>query len=210
MRLSHCGSLNSTLNINACNNYIWNGQTYTITGIYTQSYLNTNGCDSISQLNLVLQNANIGVNQVGNLLTANASSASYQWIDCNSNTIIPGATNQSFNASSPGNYAVIITQACTDTSNCLLVAPLNMNNPINSNSIILYPNPITNELILTSDKLMKQTTIRIKNFVGKTMLLKNDIHGNHFRCDISNFAIGVYFLELIENESIQKIKFLKE
>ncbi len=55
--------------------------------------------------------------------TANASGTgvTYQWIDCdNNNAPISGETDQSFTATTTGNYAVVITDGqCVDTSDCV-------------------------------------------------------------------------------------------
>jgi hypothetical protein len=40
--------------VNACNSFVWNGNTYDSTGTYTQTYNNTAGCSSDSVLNLVI------------------------------------------------------------------------------------------------------------------------------------------------------------
>jgi hypothetical protein len=55
-----------------------------------------------------------------NSITSNMSDVTYQWVDCDNNyAILPGATNKTFVATSPGNYAVIISNDwCTDTSGC--------------------------------------------------------------------------------------------
>ncbi len=64
----------------------------------------------------------------GNAITANQTGATYQWIDCNDTTLIPGATNASY-AAANGNYAVIITLgSCSDTSDCVSIGDqLNVN-----------------------------------------------------------------------------------
>jgi hypothetical protein len=65
--------------------------------------------------------------QNGTTLTAEQSNASYQWIDCTTNTAIVGDTNQTFTATTTGYYAVEITyyHPCgglqVDTSSCHLV-----------------------------------------------------------------------------------------
>lgn len=60
-------TLNLTINptydfnesITECGNYVWpvNGQTYTSTGTYTETFTATNGCDSTYTLNLTIQSA---------------------------------------------------------------------------------------------------------------------------------------------------------
>jgi hypothetical protein len=56
----------------------------------------------------------------GATLTANASAATYQWLDCgNGFAVIGTATSQAFTATANGSYAVAVTEhSCTDTSSC--------------------------------------------------------------------------------------------
>ena len=68
------------------------------------------------------------INQIGNQLTAEQNGATFQWLDCDNNyAIINGETNQSYTATTTGNYAVQITQQfCfggiqVDTSTCVNV-----------------------------------------------------------------------------------------
>ena len=47
----------STNSINSCNSYLWNGTSYTQSGIYYDSLQNVTGCDSILILNLTVDSA---------------------------------------------------------------------------------------------------------------------------------------------------------
>ena len=51
-------------NIIACDDYNWDGITYTSSGIYTNTYTNTAGCDSIHTLNLTVNNSNSSVSTI--------------------------------------------------------------------------------------------------------------------------------------------------
>ena len=55
------------------------------------------------------------------VLTCDVAGAdSYQWINCNTGTAIPGETNQVFDPYTMGSYAVVVTfDGCTDTSYCV-------------------------------------------------------------------------------------------
>ena len=43
-------------NISTCNNYNWNGNTYSQSGSYLDTLQTVNGCDSIITLNLTISN----------------------------------------------------------------------------------------------------------------------------------------------------------
>ena len=47
----------STYSQEACDSYIWNGNIYNLSGVYTFSTINANGCDSTATLNLTLNNS---------------------------------------------------------------------------------------------------------------------------------------------------------
>lgn len=69
----HCVPLiNSVFSATTCDAFTWNGQTYTQSGTYTQTFLAANGCDSIVTLNLT----------VGQPMTSTSSATacgSYVW-----------------------------------------------------------------------------------------------------------------------------------
>jgi len=46
--------------VTACNNYLWNLVTYSSSGVYSNTYTNMSGCDSIHVLNLTINNSNTG------------------------------------------------------------------------------------------------------------------------------------------------------
>ncbi|MBL0183072.1 MAG: gliding motility-associated C-terminal domain-containing protein [Chitinophagaceae bacterium] len=58
-KMSKCTNITSSIiNAFACNSYTLNGQTYTTSGIYTQTLINAAGCDSILTLNLTIGGSN--------------------------------------------------------------------------------------------------------------------------------------------------------
>lgn len=74
-----------------------------------------------------------------NTLTSNSLGSTYRWLDCNNNfTHISGETNQSFTASTNGDYTIEITKnGCIDTSACINIASciIDTSTTINLNSI---------------------------------------------------------------------------
>lgn len=113
------------------------------TTVVTWTYDDGNGNTSTQTQNIVMGNTvNIDVTQVGSLLTADASGATYQWLDCNNGyALVNGETNQTFTPTITGNYAVEITEnGCVDTSACFLVDYTGLDN-LSSASVLVYPNP---------------------------------------------------------------------
>ncbi len=63
LRLTIRSSTSSSTTILLCANqvpYMWNGSSYTVTGLYTFRTLNASGCDSIATLNLVVTQSTAG------------------------------------------------------------------------------------------------------------------------------------------------------
>jgi len=78
-KMSYCINVSYTnITAAACKNYVLNGQTYTVSGIYTQYLLNANGCDSILKLDLYISE---------NLTTVNKTI-------CQGQTFYAGGANQ--------------------------------------------------------------------------------------------------------------------
>ncbi|MBT02489.1 MAG: hypothetical protein CL836_00380, partial [Crocinitomicaceae bacterium] len=104
---------------------VWNGVNYTSSGIYNQTLTNVSGCDSVVTLDLGIIAVDTSVSYAisTSTLTAIATNATYQWLDCNNNnTPIVGETNQIFSPTSNGSYAVEVTQnGCTAISSCYTV-----------------------------------------------------------------------------------------
>ena len=138
-----------------------------------------------------------GVSKVGTTLIAQASSATYQWLDCNDgmNPII-GQTGPSFTAVSTGNYAVEITEnGCTGTSECYTVDILSVDDMLNGQAISIFPNPSTGIVNIDLREVNQAVNLRAYNSLGKMMhqqiLTPNTLEA--LQIDLPN---GIYILEL--------------
>ncbi|MBN4071473.1 T9SS type A sorting domain-containing protein, partial [Crocinitomix catalasitica] len=120
-----CVSSSSSITVDTCNYYtVPSGDsTYSVSGFYMDTLINTGGCDSIITIDLTITLVDTSVTLLGGLLTADFAGATYQWIDCSTGLPIAGEINQFFDPLIMGYYAVIVTNgACTDTSDCYLSA----------------------------------------------------------------------------------------
>ena len=53
-------SNSSSSSVTACDSYTWNGQTYSMSGNFNQTFSNSSGCDSVHTLNLTINSSNSG------------------------------------------------------------------------------------------------------------------------------------------------------
>jgi hypothetical protein len=141
-------------------NAVWNS-----TGFYVDTLTSVMGYDSIVQVNLtVTNNLTATIGNVSGVLVAGPNSVTYQWIDCEGYSIIPGATNQFYiPTSSNANYAVIVTDGtCVDTSDCFEFVHIQES----GNDVMKFlPNPSNGEFFVQSSESI--IDIRLYEFSGK-------------------------------------------
>ena len=199
-------------NITACVAHTWiNGITYTSNNnTAIDTIMNAAGCDSIVTLNLTITPVNIDVTVNDPLLSANATGATYQWLDCDDDyAAIDGATAKEFRGSENGNYAVEISEnGCKDTSNC--VALLNTSIAANSlfRNIYLFPNPNRGEVTIELGQL-KDVSVRVFDLEGALVYHKESINQEKLKFELTG-AAGTYILELSSQNEVQRYKLVKQ
>jgi hypothetical protein len=165
-------------------------------GSYTVQVTDTFGCSATQSFSISESPAvDVSVTQNMDTLIANASAASYQWIDCDqSGLAIAGATTQSFVAPASGNYAVVVTQgaSCSDTSMCYNVLITGIREDIQT-GINVYPNPSTGIIHFKTGN--ETATVEIYNAIGQ-MILSKEITGNEQWINAEDQANGWYMIRL--------------
>lgn len=196
-----------TQNRIACNDFTLDGKTYTASGTYQQTIINTNGLITILTLNLIITPLDTSVTNKGGMLTSSLSGATYQWMNCDQHTLIAGAIHQSYIPAVTGNYAVIVTDGsnvCSDTSNChyLKVTTTDIQQAEYSNHLFVYPNPANDKLLIET---AHATIISITNLLGAE-LTQYEIQQSQ-TINISNLQPGVYLIKDLKNNIT--VKFIK-
>jgi hypothetical protein len=163
------------------------------TTIVTWTYDDGNGNTSTQTQNVIVTGVDVSVNQSGSLLTANESSATYQWLDCDNNYApIAGETSQSFIVPATGTYAVEVTQSgCTDTSNCIFVDVTGIGE-LDGSLISLYPNPTRSDF--TIDYNGNVTEVVVYDVAGN--IAEANIQVENKTVDMSNLAPGTYYVKI--------------
>jgi hypothetical protein len=179
-----------------------NGTTYTTSGTYTHVGTNANGCQLTTTLNLTINTVNVATTLSGTTINANASGASYQWIDCNNgNALIPGATAQAFTPIANGSYAVIVTTTnCTDTSACQVISSVGIGE-YNASAIEVYPNPTSGTVKVILGEQYPSVSIQLFNALGQIILHKDYTSTKEITFDIESTP-GIYFLEIETAEQV--------
>lgn len=139
------------------------------TSIHVSHFSSLDLCDSIITTTLNITEVDTSVAQVGLTLYSGASGADYQWINCDGNIPVSGATGQSFTPDVNGSYAVIVTKnGCPDTSSCYSIVTFGLQDE-NNTGISIFPNPNTGTFWLNTGAWNGETDIRILDLTGKTL-----------------------------------------
>ena len=185
--------------------------TYTTTGIYNDVLIGSNSCDSTVTTDLTINTVDNSTSTAANTITANATGATYQWLDCdNGNAIIPSETSQSYTATANGNYAVEVTQnGCTDTSSCVNITGVGLEE-YNKAEVSIYPNP-TSGLITVS---LKNAPTHGANFTLTTLegkIIKQEkVNNTTVVMDLSDYPKGIYVLKIEDTQSVNVYKIIRQ
>jgi len=200
-----------TFNANQQNNY-FSVTGNTGMGCYNRSF----GVVRVDQVNISVTNT------PDTVLTAHASNTAFQWLHCTAqgDTIIPGATGQSFTPDSSGDYRVVVTNAygCTDTSACRsVIIPQNPNNPGNpgvglddaqaGKALRIYPNPASGAFTVEYPGGVQ--AVAVLDLAGRVV---QRIGGNGAQALTVNFdaPAGVYILRIETPEGTYTQRLLSE
>ncbi len=193
-RVNHSESNSQTLNICSGQSVTVGTSVYTSSGTYTDNLSTQHGCDSVVTTILTVNSSiDNSTTLQGPSISANATAATYQWINCNNgNAPISLATNQSYSPASNGDYAVIVTQnSCSDTSACVNFIVTGMKDLTAENNISVYPNPSHGIFTIKSTTDLEYTIV---NNVGQVVVNGNLSKLNNFTLDIKDLSRGVYYV----------------
>jgi stress response protein SCP2 len=131
-----------------------------------------------------------------------------QWYD--QNGLIIGATNQNFNVSNAGVYYVMVTlnNCSSDTSNNITINITGFEFIEANSNIKVYPNPVSNELIIEIDGNNEKVNFDILNAVGQVLFKGNLVKKTTVQT--SNFVPGVYLIKLENGKTFEFKKIIKE
>ena len=211
-----CASYSATDVVMACDSYTWiDGITYTSSNnTATDTLISTAGCDSVITLDLTITSLNASVIVINDTTLQSQSVSSgvvYQWVDCNDNFApVLGETNATFSTQTPGDYAVEISlNNCSVISDCYTIAVISGNELLNSKyGIQLFPNPTTNDLIL-SLKGVNVVDIVVIDTHGRVLLKQPNLFDQD-RISLSTYVAGTYFVKIITPEENKTIAITKQ
>lgn len=131
-----------------------------------------------------------------------------QWYD--QNGAIAGAINQDYSVNTNGDYYVIVTlQNCSsDPSGTITITNAGIESVFYDGVVKIYPNPVSNELVIESTNNSGNTSFEILNSIGQK------VYGGNVTdktiVPTTDFAPGVYVIKLDDGRIIEFKKIVKE
>lgn len=196
--------------------YIWSGGVsdgvaFLVTGsnTYTVTGTDVNGCTASDMINVTAHMVNTGVTVLNETITADDSTATYQWIDCASTQPIAGETSQSFTATVNGSYAVIVTDSmCSDTSACQAIISTGISAMSALPYVTVNPNPTTGVFELNTGAAAVQITITDVTGRLVTTIIPQ---GQMTAISLENEPAGIDFANVVTTDnSVTTVKVVKQ
>ena len=196
---SYCATVENPMAESVCfgDSLFLGGDYQSIAGTYYDTLRASTGCDSVIVTDLTVVEVDTVVTLAGTTLTASATNASYQWIDCNADQIIQGETNKNFTVDTEGTYAVEITQeGCIDTSFCRVVTIVGLSENTFGAELKVYPNPTNNHLYMTLGHIYPDLDVQVLNLAGNVVMKRHYKRQQTILLNLESLPSGLYFIQL--------------
>jgi trimeric autotransporter adhesin len=169
-------------------------------GVHTFTATGTNaaGCTATDAVTVTINAAPVAVATVsGIVVTSTTAGVTYQWINCPANTVVAGATSASYTATVNGNYAVVTTNpsGCKDTSGCVSVTTVSLEDVKGITNVSIAPNPTTGEFTISMSNVEENTTITVFDAAGKVINVYTNVSSTT-TVDITDVQTGIYMVEV--------------
>ena len=215
VKILGCQPIITTTTVTADCGYVGpNGSLLTSSGNFQFVLPGSTGCDSISSLDLTINNPvlDTSLTVTGATISSNLSGVNYQWIDCaNGNTEIVGETNQDFTATSNGEYAVVITDGfCSDTSACVTIDNVGIDSIEEGIVSKLYPIPTSAILQIEFASVIEEPKLLIFDTRGKLILERKGHSGTSLQVNTRELSKGTYLLRIEHQGGVTQQRFIKE
>ncbi len=177
---------------------------------YTLEVTDANGCTSSDASLLTVLPAPIPFFAMSNDTFFASCCGLYQWyLDGNP---ITGATNSSYMPTIAGDYtlSVTYTNGCIRHSSVFSFNPVSVNNIYSTENIIVFPNPVLNNLNILLPEQCNQAEFKIIDILGNIVIEGTLMKGSNL-IDAESLSTGLYTVSIkISNEKpIEKMRIIK-
>jgi len=122
-----------------------------------------------------------------------------------------GATGNTATGLVAATYTATITDhnGCTSTVTAVVSNVLGITNVSAELAFTIYPNPAKNEITISAGNLYQPTTMMLKDVLGQTILTQT-INASTTTLNLTDYASGVYLIELVQDGKRAVRKFVIE
>ena len=176
----------NTTTATACGSYVWNGQTYSASGVYTD----------IS--NCVTESLNLTINQSTSSSISQTALDSYTW----------PVNNQTYTTT--GAYTAVIPNAagCDSTITLNLTMSFTGINDLSDSKLTIYPNPTNGDFTITGLELVGSVSSLSLTDMNDKVVKVLDTKATKFT--MASIKPGVYFLNIRAGNKEEVLKIVKE
>jgi hypothetical protein len=187
-----------TLTGGGASTYIWSNSVIdgvafapTSTLTYTVTGTDINSCTNTATTSVTFNTVDVTTTTSGATITATAIASTYLWITCPAGSST-GITTQSYTPTANGSYAVVVTTgSCSDTSSCVTISTIGINEYSPNNAVQVFPNPSNGNFAIQSSLEGTYTIVNELGQILKTIELNSS---NDFTMNIQNLNPGVYIV----------------
>ncbi len=196
----------NTIQQSACDSFSLNSQTFYTSGIYFQTLINSDGCDSTIILNLNISVATVSIVQLNDTLHSSTFASAYQWYL--NGTAINGATAQSYTPDQNGNYTleIIDVNGCIGLSNSIEIINVGFDIDLhNELFFVMNSNPCTKCEILGN---AISSDLVVSDLVGRIIVVDLSKIYNGYAINFLNDTKGFFFI--MNKKTAKVLKFVRE
>lgn len=160
-------------------------------------------------LTAVVKNTQSGVSNGAIDLTVTGGTApyTYSWTGPNGATF----NTEDIQNLPAGTYTVTVTDKYCGIAT--LIVQVSVSTGIAENStagfVSIFPNPAQNVITIHSSELLQNAILRIHTVEGKVVNETLAVNGTEIMLNTSDLRAGVYFIEIINDTNISRVRLLK-
>lgn len=189
------------------------------TGIYSVTVTDSNNCSNSDDI-YVTANPSIypnftylNTNGVVSFTNTTLNGNSYIWDFNNGNTSTDVNPTTSYSTSGTYNVKLIATNDCGTDSVVIPITVIITSDVSNNdlkNLISIYPNPFNDEITISSDLVLIDYNIIIRNIIGEEVYNSKIDNESIIKIDLNNFSNGIYSITLESADGIIIRKLIKQ
>lgn len=196
------------------NNGVTNGVPFTpqATGIYTVTGTDTNGCTATDEAKVTIHTVMASIFSSGPVLSAGTLvDMTAQWVNCLDMSPIAGETDVIFEAQQSGSYAVIVQDnvyGCSDTSNCIQVSFVGIDELQQDATLSVYPVPTNSTVTIASSEATIER-VELIDLLGK-VLETTQPHALQTTFDLSAYTANTFFVRVYRGDNVTLLRVVKD